>query len=112
VTGIGDIKDEGLPINLWLLSMMQKRIQGVIFGMGTPPYEITRLAALYKAGRLKLDELITTTYRWTRSTRLTPTCTPAATSAASSSTAREWQVVPGDHLPLTAPLRGLLCDSA
>jgi Zn-dependent alcohol dehydrogenase len=42
---------------------MQKRIQGVIFGMGSPPYEITRLAAMYRAGRLKLDELITTTYR-------------------------------------------------
>lgn len=63
VTGIGDIKDEGLPINLWLLSMMQKRIQGVIFGMGSPSYEITRLATMYKAGKLKLDELITTTYR-------------------------------------------------
>lgn len=63
VTGIGDIKDEGLPINLWLLSMMQKRIQGVIFGMGSPSYEITRLAAMYKAGKLKLDELITTTYK-------------------------------------------------
>ncbi|WP_028920854.1 NDMA-dependent alcohol dehydrogenase [Pseudonocardia acaciae] len=63
VTGIGDVKAEGLPINLWLLSMMQKRIQGVIFGMGTPPYEITRLAGLYRSGRLKLDELITTTYR-------------------------------------------------
>jgi S-(hydroxymethyl)glutathione dehydrogenase/alcohol dehydrogenase len=63
VTGIGDVKDEGLPINLWMLSMMQKRIQGVIFGMGTPSYEITRLATMYKAGRLKLDELITKTYK-------------------------------------------------
>lgn len=63
VTGIGDIKEEGLPINLWLLSMMQKRIQGVLFGMGTPPFEIRRLADLYQAGRLKLDELITRTYR-------------------------------------------------
>ncbi|WAL68250.1 NDMA-dependent alcohol dehydrogenase [Amycolatopsis cynarae] len=63
VTGIGDIKDEGLPINLWMLSMMQKRIQGVIFGMGSPAFEIQKLAALYKAGRLKLDELITTTYK-------------------------------------------------
>lgn len=63
VTGIGDVKAEGLPINLWLLSMMQKRIQGVLFGMGTPPYEIKRLAAMYKAGRLKLDELITNTYK-------------------------------------------------
>lgn len=63
VTGIGDVKAEGLPVNLWLLSMMQKRIQGVIFGMGTPPYEITRLAGLYRSGRLKLDELVTTTYR-------------------------------------------------
>jgi S-(hydroxymethyl)glutathione dehydrogenase/alcohol dehydrogenase len=63
VTGIGDIKAEGLPINLWLLSMMQKRIQGVIFGMGSPSYEITKLAGMYQAGKLKLDELITTTYR-------------------------------------------------
>lgn len=63
VTGIGDVKAEGLPINLWMLSMMQKRIQGVIFGMGTPSFEITRLAAMYKAGKLKLDELITRTYR-------------------------------------------------
>ncbi|MCO1655484.1 NDMA-dependent alcohol dehydrogenase [Pseudonocardia humida] len=63
VTGIGDIADEGAPINFWLLSMMQKRIQGVLFGMGTPPHEITKLAQLYRAGRLKLDELITTTYR-------------------------------------------------
>jgi S-(hydroxymethyl)glutathione dehydrogenase/alcohol dehydrogenase len=31
--------------------------------MGTPPYEITRLAGMYRAGRLKLDELVTTTYR-------------------------------------------------
>ncbi|MDQ0383101.1 NDMA-dependent alcohol dehydrogenase [Amycolatopsis thermophila] len=62
VTGIGDVKDEGLPINLWALSMMQKRIQGVIFGMGTPSYEITRLARMYRAGTLKLDELVTTTY--------------------------------------------------
>ena len=63
VTGIGDIKDEGLPINLWMLSMMQKRIQGVIFGMGTPSYEITRLATMYTQGKLKLDELITKTYK-------------------------------------------------
>jgi NDMA-dependent alcohol dehydrogenase len=63
VTGIGDFKAEGLPINIWMLAMLQKRIQGVIFGMGTPPHEITRLAGMYRAGRLKLDELVTTTYR-------------------------------------------------
>lgn len=63
VTGIGNYLAEGLPINLWLLSMMQKRIQGVIFGMGTPPFEIGRLADMYLAGRLQLDELVTTTYR-------------------------------------------------
>ena len=63
VTGIGDFKAEGLPINIWMLAMLQKRIQGVIFGMGTPPYEIARLADMYRAGRLKLDELVTTTYR-------------------------------------------------
>ncbi|GAA5169493.1 NDMA-dependent alcohol dehydrogenase [Pseudonocardia eucalypti] len=63
LTGIGDVRAEGLPINLWAFAMMQKRLQGVIFGMGTPRHEITKLAAMYKAGKLNLDGLITTTYR-------------------------------------------------
>ena len=41
----------------------QRRIQGHVFGMCNPLYDIPRLHGLYRAGRLKLDELITRRYR-------------------------------------------------
>ncbi|MFC4560682.1 NDMA-dependent alcohol dehydrogenase [Nocardiopsis mangrovi] len=63
VTGIGDASAVGLPISLWELAMLEKRVQGVIFGMGNPGFEVPRLLELYRAGRLKLDELVTRRYR-------------------------------------------------
>jgi S-(hydroxymethyl)glutathione dehydrogenase/alcohol dehydrogenase len=41
----------------------QRRIQGHIFGMCNPLYDIPRLLGLYRDGQLKLDELITRRYR-------------------------------------------------
>jgi S-(hydroxymethyl)glutathione dehydrogenase/alcohol dehydrogenase len=41
----------------------QRRIQGHVFGMCNPLYDIPRLLGLYRAGQLKLDELITRRYR-------------------------------------------------
>lgn len=43
--------------------MIEKRIQGVIFGMGNPGHEVPRMLRMYKAGRLKLDELIGRRYK-------------------------------------------------
>jgi len=63
VTGIGNADDVGIPVNIWELAMMQKRIQGTIFGMGNPENDIIRLLDMYRAGRLKLDELITRRYK-------------------------------------------------
>jgi S-(hydroxymethyl)glutathione dehydrogenase/alcohol dehydrogenase len=40
----------------------QRRIQGHVFGMCNPLYDIPRLLALYREGRVKLDELITRRY--------------------------------------------------
>ena len=40
----------------------QRRIQGHVFGMSNPLYDIPRLLKLYREGRLKLDELITQRY--------------------------------------------------
>jgi S-(hydroxymethyl)glutathione dehydrogenase/alcohol dehydrogenase len=42
--------------------MYQKRIQGVLYGNGSPRREIPRMLDMYTAGRLQLDELITTRY--------------------------------------------------
>jgi alcohol dehydrogenase (nicotinoprotein) len=41
----------------------QRRIQGHLFGMCNPLYDIPRLLGLYRDGQLKLDELITRRYR-------------------------------------------------
>jgi alcohol dehydrogenase (nicotinoprotein) len=41
----------------------QRRIQGHVFGMCNPLYDIPRLLRLYQAGQLKLDELITKRYQ-------------------------------------------------
>jgi S-(hydroxymethyl)glutathione dehydrogenase/alcohol dehydrogenase len=40
----------------------QRRIQGHVFGMCNPLSDIPRLLRLYRAGQLKLDELITGRY--------------------------------------------------
>ena len=45
------------------LTLFQKRIEGALFGGGNPFDDIPLMLDLYRAGRLKLDELVTTTYR-------------------------------------------------
>jgi S-(hydroxymethyl)glutathione dehydrogenase/alcohol dehydrogenase len=45
------------------LTLFEKRIVGSLFGSGNPFEEIPRMLELYRAGRLKLDELITARYR-------------------------------------------------
>jgi S-(hydroxymethyl)glutathione dehydrogenase/alcohol dehydrogenase len=52
----------GIPVNLLELTMYQKRIQGSLYGMGSPAREIPLLIDLYKRGSLKLDELVTRRY--------------------------------------------------
>lgn len=63
VTGLGSVTAtvEGVPI--FDLAMMQKRIQGSIYGGWSPRVAIPRLLELYKQGQLKLDELITRKYK-------------------------------------------------
>lgn len=52
----------GIDVNLLELTMYQKRIQGSLYGMGSPVREIPLLIELYKQGSLKLDELVTRKY--------------------------------------------------
>ena len=62
VTGLGKATDVGAPISLFDLTLSQKRLQGALFGMSNPNWDILRQLQLYKDGVLKLDELITKTY--------------------------------------------------
>jgi NDMA-dependent alcohol dehydrogenase len=63
VTAVAPQTQTECSINLFELAMYQKEVRGVIFGAGNPRFDIPNLLALYKSGQLKLDELITRTYR-------------------------------------------------
>ncbi|TVT53937.1 NDMA-dependent alcohol dehydrogenase [Amycolatopsis rhizosphaerae] len=60
VTGAG--ATIGIPVSLVELAMMQKRIQGALFGSSSPSADILKWLRLYQEGSLKLDELVTRTY--------------------------------------------------
>ncbi len=62
VTGIAPMTQTESSVNLFELAMWNKEIKGTIFGSLNPRTDIPKLLGLYRDGRLKLDELITTTY--------------------------------------------------
>jgi NDMA-dependent alcohol dehydrogenase len=62
VTAVAPQTQTSCSINLFELAMWQKEVRGVIFGAGNPRFDIPNLLALYRAGQLKLDELVTRTY--------------------------------------------------
>ncbi|KGH46349.1 MULTISPECIES: NDMA-dependent alcohol dehydrogenase [Modestobacter] len=62
LTGLGDITATGAPIALGDLTLMQKRLQGSLFGESNPRHDIPALLRMYQAGQLKLDELVTREY--------------------------------------------------
>ncbi|MGW1545898.1 NDMA-dependent alcohol dehydrogenase [Streptomyces sp. NPDC002346] len=63
VTSQGSPSAVGMPVNLFEISMYQKRIQGVLYGMGSPREAVPALLNLYAEGALRLDELISRRYR-------------------------------------------------
>ena len=63
VTGMAPGAQTEVTMNLHELAMWQKEVRGVVFGAANPRHDIPMLLDLYKAGQLKLDELITKTYR-------------------------------------------------
>jgi S-(hydroxymethyl)glutathione dehydrogenase/alcohol dehydrogenase len=63
VTAIGSMLDTNVTLNLAMLTLMQKNLQGTIFGGGNPHYDIPQLLSMYKAGKLNLDDMITRQYK-------------------------------------------------
>ena len=62
LTGLGGIMDKTIHLSGTMLTLMEKRIQGTLFGSANPTYDIPKMLELYRAGDLKLDELVTQTY--------------------------------------------------
>jgi len=63
VTGMGGMTDIDVSLSLFELTLLQKRLQGTVFGGANPRVDIPKLLGLYREGQLKLDELITKTYK-------------------------------------------------
>jgi NDMA-dependent alcohol dehydrogenase len=63
ITGLAGPGEKNIQLTSFELTLFEKRIQGALFGGGNPFDDIPLLIDLYRSGRLKLDELITSTYR-------------------------------------------------
>ncbi|MET9327633.1 NDMA-dependent alcohol dehydrogenase [Tsukamurella sp. NPDC003166] len=61
--GIGDTHVKDGDIELHHLVLMQKRLQGSLFGQSHPTSDIPAQLAMYQRGQLNLDDLITARYR-------------------------------------------------
>lgn len=63
VTAVGSMLDTSANINLAMLTLLQKNLQGTIFGGGNPHHDIPQLLSMYKAGKLNLDDMVTRQYK-------------------------------------------------
>ena len=63
VTGLAGEEARTVHVVGSMLTLFEKRIVGSLFGSCNPVHDIPRLLSLWRAGDLKLDELITRRYR-------------------------------------------------
>ena len=63
VTAVANMASLDVKLNLSMLTLLQKNLQGTIFGGGNPHFDIPQLLSTYQAGKLNLDDLVTNTYR-------------------------------------------------
>jgi S-(hydroxymethyl)glutathione dehydrogenase/alcohol dehydrogenase len=63
LTAMGSMLENQVTLNLSMLTLLQKNLQGTIFGGGNPQYDIPQLLSMYKAGKLNLDDMVTRQYK-------------------------------------------------
>ena len=63
ITGLADPARTTIQLSGGVLTLFEKTVKGTLFGSGNPQRDILKMLDLYQAGRLHLDELITTRYR-------------------------------------------------
>ncbi len=63
VTAVANMASNDVKLNLSMLTLLQKNLQGTIFGGGNPHHDIPSLLSMYKAGRLNLDDMVTRQYK-------------------------------------------------
>jgi S-(hydroxymethyl)glutathione dehydrogenase/alcohol dehydrogenase len=63
VTGLNKLEIPTVTVSGSILTLFRKSIKGSLFGDCNPTTDIPKILGLYQSGDLKLDELITRTYR-------------------------------------------------
>jgi S-(hydroxymethyl)glutathione dehydrogenase / alcohol dehydrogenase len=63
LTAMGAVLANDVTLNLPIMTLSQKALQGSIFGGGNPQFDIPELLTLYKLGVLNLDDMVTREYR-------------------------------------------------
>ena len=62
LTGMASVMANECTLNLAGLSLLQKSLQGSIFGGGNPQHDIPAILALYQMGQINLDDMVTREY--------------------------------------------------
>lgn len=62
ITSLGPSTDFGIPISAFELTLFQKKLLGSMFGAVAPIRDTVKMLELYQAGRLNLDDVVTTRY--------------------------------------------------
>ncbi|PRZ42010.1 S-(hydroxymethyl)glutathione dehydrogenase/alcohol dehydrogenase [Antricoccus suffuscus] len=63
ITGLNSIEEKTIQLSGSVLTLFRKNIKGSLFGDCNPTTDIPKILGLYQSGDLKLDELITKTYK-------------------------------------------------
>jgi Zn-dependent alcohol dehydrogenase len=63
VTGLNKLMEQTIELPGTILTLYRKSVKGSLFGDCNPTVDIPRILGLYQAGDLKLDEIITRTYK-------------------------------------------------
>ena len=62
LTGMGNMMESDVTLNLAMLTLLQKNLQGSIFGGANPKLDIPNLLSMYKMGKLNIADMITREY--------------------------------------------------
>lgn len=63
LTAMGNVMAADVGLELSMGTLLQKNLQGSLFGGGNPHQDILEVLALYKLGDLDLDDMVTREYR-------------------------------------------------
>ncbi len=63
LAALGDLAATDVTASLAINILMQKGLQGSMFGGGNPHHDIPLLASMYVAGKLNLDDMVTREYQ-------------------------------------------------